>query len=247
MTSESDLPVPPAEPSPATPAAPLWPRLMLGGVMLGAVAAFLVFGRGVELEALRANREALLAFTQRNFAAMLLGAALAYALATALSLPVGVLLTLACGFLFGRWVGTGVVVLAASAGATLAFLAARYLFADAARRRMGPRLQAIARGFEADAFNYLLFLRLVPLFPFWLVNLAPALTPVKARTFFAATLVGIVPGTFVYANLGTSLARIDSPRDLVSGTTLAALALLGVLSLVPIVLRKLRTRTPAHG
>lgn len=224
-----------------------WPRVGLAALMVAALGAFLVFGRGVDLAALRDNREALLAFTERNYAMVLAAAALAYLLAAALSLPVGVLLTLACGFLFGRWVGTAVVVLAASVGATLAFLAARYLFAEAARRRMGPRLQAIARGFEADAFHYLLFLRLVPAFPFWLVNLAPALTPVRTRTFFLATLVGIVPGTFVYANLGRSLARIDSPRDLVSGTTLAALAFLGALSLVPLLVRRLRTRKAAHG
>jgi uncharacterized membrane protein YdjX (TVP38/TMEM64 family) len=235
------------QPDPPAPARALWPRIALAALMLGALGAFLAFGRGADLAALRDNREALLAFTERNYAAVLASAALAYVLAAALSLPVGVLLTLACGFLFGRWVGTMVVVLAASTGATLAFLAARYLFADAALRRMGPRLQAIAEGFGADAFHYLLFLRLVPLFPFWLVNLAPALTPVKARTFWAATLVGIVPGTFVYANLGRSLARIDAPRDLVGGSTLAALALLGALSLVPVLVRRVRTRKAAHG
>jgi uncharacterized membrane protein YdjX (TVP38/TMEM64 family) len=215
--------------------------------MAGAVAAFLVFGGELRFDALRENREALRAFTERHYAAVLAGAALAYVAAAALSLPVGVLLTLACGFLFGRWVGTAVVVVSASAGATLAFLAARYLLAEWARARMGGRAAALLRGFGEDAFHYLLFLRLVPVFPFWLVNLAPALTPVRTRTFFVATLVGIVPGTFVYANLGTSLARIESPRDLVSGTTLAALALLGALSLVPILVRRLRTRDPAHG
>ena len=229
------------------PARRLWPRLLLAALMLGAVAAYLAFGRGIGFETLRDNREALLAFTRRNYPAVLAGAALAYALTTALSLPLGAPMTLACGFLFGRWVGTGVVVVSATVGATLAFLAARYLAADWARRRMGPRLQAFARGFDRDAFHYLLFLRLVPLFPFWLVNLAPSLTGVRTRTFFAATLVGIVPGTFVYANLGRSLARIESPRDLVGGTTLAALALLGLLSLVPLLVKKLRTPETAHG
>jgi hypothetical protein len=110
---------------------------------------------------------------------------------------------------------------------------------------MGPRLQAIAEGFEADAFNYLLFLRLVPLFPFWLVNLAPALTPVKARTFWAATLVGIVPGTFVYANLGARWRGSTRRATLWGAPRLAALALLGALSLVPILVRRLRTRKAA--
>ncbi|HEU4885443.1 MAG TPA: VTT domain-containing protein, partial [Longimicrobium sp.] len=148
----------------------------------------------------------------------------------------------AMGLLFGRWVGTAAVVLAASVGATLAFLAARYLFADAARRRMGPRLQRLARGFERDAFNYMLFVRLVPVFPFWLMNLVPAFTPVSARTFFVATAIGIAPGTFVFVNLGESLGRIESPRDLVGPGTLLALALLGLLSLLPIAFKKLRNR-----
>jgi uncharacterized membrane protein YdjX (TVP38/TMEM64 family) len=110
---------------------------------------------------------------------------------------------------------------------------------------MGPRLQRLARGFEKDAFNYILFVRLVPLFPFWLMNLVPAFTPVSARNFFVATLIGILPGTFVFANVGESLARIQSPRDLVGTQTLLALALLGAMSLVPIILKKLRTRKTA--
>ncbi len=92
------------------------------------------------------------------------------------------------GFLFGRWVGTVLVVVAATIGATLVFLAARYLFADAARRRMGALGEKINAGFTENALNYLLFLRLVPLFPFFLVNLAPAFTSISVRTFVVGTL-----------------------------------------------------------
>ena len=99
-----------------------------------------------------------------------------YAGAVAFSLPGGLVLSLTMGFIFGRWVGTVLVVIAATLGATLVFLAARYLFADAARRRMGALGERISAGFAENAFNYLLFLRLVPLFPFFLVNLAPAFT-----------------------------------------------------------------------
>lgn len=229
----------------AAPRGRPWIRIVLGLVILTAIIVGLVWGGNVDLDTLRAHREQLLAYTRDHYVPMLLGVALVYTVATAISFPVGVVMTLAVGFLFGRWVGTAVVVLAATTGATLAFLSARYLFADAARRRMGPRLQRLARGFEQDAFNYILFVRLVPLFPFWLMNLVPAFTPVAARTFFLATLIGIMPGTFVFANVGESLARIQSPRDLVGTQTLLALGLLGAMSLLPILLKKLRTRRTA--
>ncbi len=219
-----------------------WKRLVLAAVIVGAITAGLVWGGHFDFDTLKAHRAELLAFTQRHYASMLVGVTVVYTVATAVSFPMGIVMTFAVGFLFGRWVGTGIVVVAATVGATLAFLSARYLFADAARRRMGPMLQRLARGFEEDAFNYILFVRLVPVFPFWLMNLVPAFTPVTARTFFTATAIGILPGTFVFANVGESLARIQSPRDLVGRQTLFALALLGAMSLVPIVLKKLRTR-----
>ena len=225
-----------------------WKKAGLAAVMLGALIAFAVLGGRFDFETLKAHRAELLAFTQRHYLAMLIGATLVYTLATAISFPAGVLLTLAMGLLFGRWVGTAAVVLAASVGATLAFLAARYLFADAARRRMGPRLQRLARGFEKDAFNYMLFVRLVPIFPFWLMNLVPAFTPVTARTFFLATAIGITPGTFVFVNLGESLGRIDSASDFVGADTLLALALLGAMSLLPIAWKRFRNRKRrSHG
>jgi uncharacterized membrane protein YdjX (TVP38/TMEM64 family) len=219
-----------------------WKKAGLAALMVTVLIVFITQGDRFTFETLRENRAELLAFTRRNYVPMLVGATLAYMLATAISFPAGVLLTLTMGLLFGRWVGTAAVVLAASVGATLAFLAARYLFADAARRRMGPRLQRLARGFEKDAFNYILFVRLVPVFPFWLMNLVPAFTPVSARTFFVATAIGITPGTFVFVNLGESLGRIESPRDLVGADTLLALALLGALSLLPIAFKRFRNR-----
>jgi uncharacterized membrane protein YdjX (TVP38/TMEM64 family) len=230
------------EPDPAPKGRRDWKKPLLGVVVLSAITAGLVWGGHFDFETLKAHRQQLLDYTQQHYTAMLLAVLVVYTVATAVSFPMGIVMTFAVGFLFGRWVATGIVVLAASVGATLAFLSARYLFADMARRRMGPMLQRMARGFEKDAFNYILFTRLVPVFPFWLMNLVPAFTPVSARTFFVATLIGILPGTFVFANVGESLARIDSPRDLVGTQTLLALALMGSLSLVPIVIKKLRTR-----
>jgi uncharacterized membrane protein YdjX (TVP38/TMEM64 family) len=221
-----------------------WKRLALLAVLVAAVALFFALGgpRWLRFDALEAHRAWLLDFTRRHYLAMLAACMLGYVLLTALSIPDAVVFSMAIGLLFGRWVGTGMVVVAATIGATLAFLGARYLFADAARRRMGPRLQRLARGFDEDAFNYLLFLRLVPLFPFWLVNLVPAFTPVSTRTFVLATGLGIIPGSFVFCNLGARLATVQSGRQLLDRDTLLALGLLAALSLVPVVWKKLRRR-----
>jgi uncharacterized membrane protein YdjX (TVP38/TMEM64 family) len=228
-----------------------WRKIALATVMLGGLASFFVLGghRYLTIEQLKANRAFLHDFTERHFVTMFALAFLVYLVATALSFPGGILMSFAVGFLFGRWAGTLLVVVAATIGATLAFLSARYLFADAVRRRMGPRLTRLARGFEEDAFSYILFTRLVPAFPFWLMNLVPALTPVSVRTFFFATMIGILPGSFVFVNVGESLASIHSASDILSGQTLMALALLGVLSLAPIAWKRLRPRKrkETHG
>ena len=243
MSEPGDPPRPPATRGPD------WRRIALVLTVVAALAAFFLLGgsRWLSLEALQANRERLSAFTGQHYAAVLVGAMLIYAAVTALSFPGAVVLTLAAGFLFGPWVGTAVAVVGATAGATLAFLGARYVFADAARRRMGPRLRRLAAGFEADGFSYMLFLRLVPVFPFWLVNLAPALTPLRTRTYVAATAIGIVPGSFVYCYLGARLSTLRSLSDVYRDPRwLVALGMLAVLSLAPVAWRKFRHRTH-HG
>jgi uncharacterized membrane protein YdjX (TVP38/TMEM64 family) len=232
---------------PPRPAGPDWAKLAILAVFVGGVVAFFAFGgqRHLSLETVKANRDALVAFADHHFAAALAIAFLVYAGAIALSLPGGLVLSLTVGFVFGRWVGTALVVAAATVGATLVFLAARYLFADAARRRLGPVGARINAGFTENAFAYLLFLRLVPLFPFFLVNLAPAFTSVPLRTYVLATLIGIIPGTFVYVNLGEALGRIDSLQGLVSRDTLLAFVLLGLFALAPVAWKKLKARRSA--
>jgi uncharacterized membrane protein YdjX (TVP38/TMEM64 family) len=239
----------PDTPSPGGGRGWSWKKTALVVVIVGAVAAFFALGghRLFDFGVLKANRARLLDFTERHYAATIAAVTVGYIGMTALSLPEATLLSLAAGFLLGRWVGTAVVVFAATVGSTLAFLAARYLFADAARRRMGPRLTRLSRGFEENAFSYLLFLRLVPLFPFWLVNLVPAFTPISPRTFAAATFIGIIPGAFVFCNLGRRLATLQSGRDLFDRETLLALALLGLSALVPIAWKKIRNRQTEHA
>lgn len=220
-----------------------WAKGLVLLIFLGALAAFFVLGGGqwLSLEALKENRDTLLSYSQNHYVLMLFAAFVVYTVSTALSLPGGAVLSLALGFMFGRWAGTGVIVIAATTGATLVFLAARYLFAEAARKRMGEGVAAkIIAGFHDNAFNYLLFLRLVPLFPFWLVNLAPAFTNISLRTYVMATFVGILPGSFVFANLGQSLGRIESMDQLLSGEILLAFMLLGGFALAPVLIRKWR-------
>ena len=231
------------DPQPPRPGNP-WAKLAILAVFAGGIVAFFALGgqRYLSLETIKANRDALLAFADRHFVAALALAFVVYAGAIALSLPGGLVLSLTVGFVFGRWVGTALVVVAATVGATLVFLAARYLFADAARRRLGALGARINAGFTENAFSYLLFLRLVPLFPFFLVNLAPAFTGIPVRTYVLATLIGIVPGTFVYVNLGQALGRIDSLQGLVSGDTLLAFGLLGLFALLPVAWKKWKAR-----
>jgi uncharacterized membrane protein YdjX (TVP38/TMEM64 family) len=227
-------------PPPASPGVRKW---ALGAILIALVVAFVAVGghRYLSLDAVKANRDALLAFTHEHYVTALSLAFLTYVVATALSLPGGLVLSLTMGFLFGRAVGTLLVVLGATIGATLVFLAARYLFADAARKRMGALGAKISAGFTENALNYLLFLRLVPLFPFFLVNLAPAFTDIRLGTFVAGTFIGIIPATFVYVNLGQTLGRIDSLSGLVSAETIGAFVLLGLLALVPVMVRKWRS------
>ena len=226
-----------------------WGKIAVVALFVAAVAAFFALGgqRYLSLDTIRENRDALIAFADRHFVAALVIAFTVYAGAVALSLPGALVLSLATGFVFGRWVGTALVVAAATVGATGVFLAARYLFADAARTRLGTLGEKINAGFTENAFAYLLFLRLVPLFPFFLVNLAPAFTAVPVRTYVLATLIGIVPGTFVYVNLGQTLGRIESLQGLVSRETLFAFALLGLFALLPVVWKKLRSRRPGDA
>ena len=164
----------------------------------------------------------------------------------ALSVPGGALMTLAGGFLFGAFWGTALVVIAATAGATVVFLIARYVLGDVMRRKAGPFLQRMEAGFQENALSYLLVLRLVPAFPFWTVNLAPALLGVRLPVYVLATAVGIVPGTFVFASFGAGLGAIFdaggevSLRGVLTPEIVAGLVGLAVLALLPVAVKRLK-------
>ena len=241
-----------------------WLPLIL---LLGAMIAFF-WGGGwnyISLDRLAQSRSFLASFVTNYYAIAALLYLVMYSVAIALSLPGGALFTITGGFLFGWLIGGLLTLCAATAGATLLFLIARSALGESLAARAGPRLEKLRQGFQQNAFNYLLFLRLVPAFPFWLVNLAPALLNVPLATYVAATFIGIMPGTFAFAFLGSGLDGIIAAEEaayqsclaaggadmcrfeiragsLLSSEILLAFTLLGVIALLPALLRIWRAR-----
>jgi pyruvate/2-oxoglutarate dehydrogenase complex dihydrolipoamide dehydrogenase (E3) component/uncharacterized membrane protein YdjX (TVP38/TMEM64 family) len=189
-------------------------------------------GRFFSLDALKAQQASIEAYRAANpwLAAAIFFAA--YVAVTALSLPGAAIMTLAGGAVFGLLWGLVLVSFASSLGATLAFLASRFLLRDWVKARFGPRLAAIDRGVEKDGGFYLFTLRLVPAFPFFMINLVMGLTPMRAWTFYWVSQVGMLAGTVVYVNAGTQLAGIDSLRGILSPALIGSFALLGIFPLI---------------
>lgn len=225
-------------------------RKKLALLAVGAVAVILFFvfdlARFLTLEALKANRQALLDYYASHKLLTVAGFMAIYIVQTALSLPGAAILSLAAGAVFGSIMGTVYANMAATIGATLAFLVTRYLLRDVVLTRFGAKLEGINRELESRGFNYLLFLRLVPVFPFFLINLAAGLTRLPLRIFFLGTMIGIIPGGFVYVNAGASLATIDSLAGIASPRVLGSFALLGLFALVPVLYAKWRNRGVAE-
>jgi len=205
-----------------------------------AVASFFFFdlGRFLSLAALKENRDSLLAFTEANSVAAVVIFIVVYVIVTGLSLPGAVIMTLAGGFLFGAVFATLCVNIGATTGATLAFLTARYVLRDTVEQKFGKWLGPFQEGFAKNAFSYLLTLRLIPLFPFFVVNLVSGLTRVSVGTYIAATAIGIIPGSFVYAYAGRQLGTINSVKEIASPNVVGAFVLLGLLALVPVLYKR---------
>ncbi len=243
MTHDPDAEREPAPPDALARFRQAWPFVLL------VFALCLFFGAGLDryltFDALKANRAGLQAWVAANGWLAPVAFALVYAAATALSVPAGALLTIAGGFLFGLWTGTAAVVIGATAGATLLFLAARSAFHEMFARRFGERFAKLERGFREDAFSYLLTLRLLPIVPFWLANLAPAFLGMRLAPFVAATALGIVPGTFVYVSVGAGLGAVfdagQTPdlRVIFKPEILLPIVGLAILSLLPVAARRL--------
>ena len=198
------------------------------------VAAFFVLdlGRFLSLEQLRQSKAAI--DTYRDAHPVLASAVyfVAYVAVTALSLPGATILTLAGGAAFGLLWGLLLVSFASSIGATLAFLTSRFLLRDAIQARYGDRLKAINEGVRRDGAFYLFTLRLVPVFPFFIVNLVMGLTPIRTWTFYGISQIGMLAGTIVYVYAGTELGKIESLKSILSPTLIAAFVLLGLFPLI---------------
>ena len=203
-----------------------------------AIAAFFAFdlGQYLNLQTLKEQHAAIQAFQASNPLGSVAIYFVIYVVATALSFPGAALLTLAGGAVFGLLWGTVIVSFASSIGATLAFLMSRFLLRDWVSQRFGQRLAAIDEGVKREGAFYLFTLRLVPAFPFFLVNLLFGLTGMKTRTYYWVSQVGMLAGTVVYVNAGTQLAQLDSLSGILSPGLLGSFALLGIF---PLIARKL--------
>ena len=221
-------------------------RVWIGAAVVALLVALRFTGLGevLSLETLARHRVALTGFVAQNWLLAAGGFVLAYAAAVALSVPGAVILTLSGGFLFGAVAGTALTVLAATIGATLVFLLARRIFGADALDRLGPVAQKLAAGLRRDAGPYLLVLRLVPLFPFFLVNLVPAFAGVRLPVFVVTTLLGIAPATAVFSLAGAGLGGVLDAggtlevRSILTPQILGALLGLAALSLAAIPLKR---------
>ena len=205
-------------------------KALLLVIIAALIACYFVFdlGQYFSLDYIKEQQSAFDALYQDSPALILGGFFALYVIVTALSLPGAAIMTLAAGALFGFWIALALVSFASSAGATLAFLASRFLFHDTVQNRFGERLKKLNEGVKKEGAFYLFTLRLVPVVPFFIINLVMGLTPIKARTFYWVSQVGMLAGTAVYVNAGTQLGQIDSLGGLLSPELLGAFVLLGI-------------------
>jgi uncharacterized membrane protein YdjX (TVP38/TMEM64 family) len=218
-------------------------------LILGAgLVAFFALGlnKYLTLDLLKENREALKVWVHDHKTQAVLLFIVAYIVVAAFSLPLGALLSVAGGFLFGSVFGAAWIVIGATIGSTILFLVAKTALGEPLRLRFASQIKRMEEGFQANAFSYLLLLRLVPLFPFWLVNLAPAFLGVSVATFVVTTFIGIIPGSFVFASIGNGLNALFEAGEEPDLSLVALLsrpdfyipiAGLAVLSLIPIAYR----------
>jgi uncharacterized membrane protein YdjX (TVP38/TMEM64 family) len=245
------LPDPPSDSAAEPPQnRPAWLRWLPLGVLVAGTAAFFALGLDdyVTFDTLARHRGGLLAWVEaRPFLAPLLYI-VGYVAAIAFSLPGGVLLTVTGGFLFGPVFGALFAILGATGGATCVYLAARTALGERLRAKAGSSLQRLQEGFRQDAFSYLLVLRLVPLFPFFLVNIVPAFAGVPVRTYVVATFIGIIPGAFVFASVGNGLGAVfdagQTPdlRIILKPQILLPILGLALLALIPVGYRRWKGR-----
>lgn len=209
-------------------------KKVIFGIIFLALIVFLGanFGQYLTLENAKAQQAELAAFITDNFTLAAASYFIAYVAITAFSIPGAAVVTLLGAALFGFWTSLLLVSFASTLGATLAFLSSRYLLRDWVQSKFGDKLNAINQGVEKDGAFYLFSLRLIPVFPFFLINLLMGLTPIATSRFYLVSQIGMLPGTAVYLNAGTQLAQIETLSGIVSPTVLASFALLGLFPVI---------------
>jgi len=205
-------------------------KAVLALVLIGAIAAYFIFdlGQYLSLENFKASQADIVAAKDANPALYIAGFFLLYVAVTGLSIPGAAIMTLVAGALFGVVVGTFIVSFASTMGATLAFLSSRYVLRDWVQGKFGERLRAVDDGLEKDGAFYLFTLRLIPVFPFFVINLLMGLTRIKTGTFFWVSQIGMLPATIVFVNAGTQISRIDGTAGLLSPTLIASFVALAL-------------------
>ncbi|EKO3930301.1 TVP38/TMEM64 family protein [Vibrio fluvialis] len=208
-------------------------KLVLGLILLAVIIGLgLTFSQYLTLDNAKAQQALLSEYIAEHLLAAALIYFVSYVLITAFSIPGAAVVTLLGAALFGFWLSLLLVSFASTIGATLAFLSSRYLLRDWVQQRFGDKLNAINQGVERDGAFYLLSLRLIPVFPFFLINLLMGLSPISVARYYWVSQLGMLPGTAVYLNAGTQLAQIDSLSGIVSPPVLLSFALLGVFPLL---------------
>jgi uncharacterized membrane protein YdjX (TVP38/TMEM64 family) len=220
-------------------------RLAPLAVLAAGFAAFFALGgqQYLDLEAAQALLQDMNDWVQANLWLAVLAYMVFYALAVSISVPGALWFTIGSGFLFGPFLGTGVAVFGATVGATIIFLAARYAFADWARNKFPGYIKKLQDGFKQDAFSYVMILRLIPALPFFGINIATAVLNVPVRAYFFGTLVGVIPGAYVYATLGDTAAQaaiegIPSFTSLLTPQLIGAILAFLVLAILPIAYKR---------
>ena len=206
-------------------------KAILAFILVAAIAAYFVFdlGQVLSLENFKASQADIVAAKDANPFLYITGFFILYVAVTGLSIPGAAIMSLVAGALFGVVLGTIIVSFASTIGATLAFLSARFVLRDWVQGKFGERLRAIDDGLEKDGAFYLFTLRLIPVFPFFVINLLMGLTRIKTGTFFWVSQLGMLPATVVFVNAGTQISRIDSTAGLLSPTLIASFAALALL------------------
>lgn len=213
-------------------------KIVIAVIVIGLIATFKIFdlGQYLSLSYIKASKEKFAIMYVEHRAIVIAGYMVIYILATSLSLPGAVVLTLAGGALFGLWVGTLVVSFSSAIGATFACLISRFLLRDLVQSKFGDKLSAVNRGIGQEGAFYLFTLRLIPVFPFFVINLVMGLTKLPLLTYYWISQIGMLPGTVVYVNAGKELAKIDSLTGILSPGLILSFALLG---LFPITVKKI--------